>query len=81
MYVLYEDNGTLKAEKVLAQSDSTMQVESATGKRSKIKNTHVLFHFEQPPASELFDRAQALAATLEVDFLWECAPQDRKSVV
>lgn len=76
MYVLYEDSGNFKAEKIFSQSDSTLQVESESGKRSKIKNTHVLFQFDQPGPQELLQNANALAESLEIDFLWECAPQD-----
>lgn len=76
MYVLYEESGNFKAEKIFSQSDSTMQVESESGKRSKIKNATVLFNFEQPTPAQLLEQAQALAQTLEIDFLWECAPQE-----
>ncbi len=76
MHVLYEDSGNFKAEKIFSESDTTMQVESASGKRSKIKKANVLFSFEQPVPAALLEQAQALAATLEIDFLWECAPQE-----
>ncbi len=76
MYVLYEDSGKLKAETILSQADTSLQVESATGKRSKIKRNTVLFEFEQPPPAQLLDEARALAETLDIDFLWECAPQE-----
>lgn len=76
MYVLYEDSGNFKAEKIFSQSDSTMQVESESGKRSKIKNASVLFSFEQPAPAAMLEQARELAQTLEIDFLWECAPQD-----
>lgn len=76
MHVLYEDNGSLKAETVFSQSDTTLQVESASGKRSKIKQANVYFTFEQPDPANLLPQAQALADTLDIPFLWECAPQD-----
>ncbi|NYT63452.1 RNB domain-containing ribonuclease [Alcaligenaceae bacterium] len=76
MYVLYEDSGNFKAEKIFSQSDSTMQVESESGKRSKIKNASVLFSFEQPAPAAMLEQARALALTLEIDFLWDCAPQE-----
>lgn len=76
MYVLYEDSGNFKAEKIFSQSDSTLQVESESGKRSKIKKANVLFEFDQPRPPELLEQAQAMAESLEVDFLWECAPQE-----
>lgn len=76
MYVLYEDSGNFKAEKIFSQSDSTMQVESESGKRSKIKNNLVLFQFEAPSPAVLLEKARELAAEQEIDFLWECAPQE-----
>ncbi len=76
MYVLYEDSGNFKAEKIFSESDSTLQVESESGKRSKIKKNNVLFRFDQPAGSALLEQAQAMAETLEIDFLWECAPQE-----
>ena len=76
MYVLYEDSGNFKAEKIFSQGDSSLQVESESGKRSKIKAAAVLFQFEQPGPAALLEQAQVLAATLEIDFLWECAPQE-----
>ncbi len=76
MYVLYEDSGNFKAEKIFSESDSTLQVEAASGKRSKIKKANVLFSFEQPEPANLLEQAGELAASLEIDFLWECAPQE-----
>ncbi len=76
MYVLYEDSGNFKAEKIFSQSDSTMQVESESGKRSKIKISSVLFSFDQPAPAVMLEQARSLAQTLEIDFLWECAPQE-----
>src|SRR5690606_20607928 len=76
MYVLYEDSGNFKAEKIFSSSDSTLQVESETGKRSKIKKNTVLFEFSQPAPAELLTQARELAETFEVDFLWECTPQE-----
>ncbi|MAK55290.1 MAG: ribonuclease II [Pusillimonas sp.] len=81
MYVLYEDSGNFKAEKIFSESDSTMQVESESGKRSKIKNATVLFRFDSPTPAELLQKAQDLAQTFEIDFLWECAPQEEFSAV
>jgi exoribonuclease-2 len=53
-----------------------MQVESASGKRSKIKKANVLFQFEQPAPAALLEQAQDMAQAQEIDFLWECAPQE-----
>ncbi|NYT36168.1 RNB domain-containing ribonuclease [Allopusillimonas soli] len=75
MYVLYEESGNFKAAKIFSDSDSTMQVESESGKRSKIKKASVLFQFEQPGPADLLTQARTMADTFEIDFLWECAPQ------
>ncbi|MBV6272463.1 RNB domain-containing ribonuclease [Alcaligenaceae bacterium CGII-47] len=80
MHVLYEDSGKLKAETIFSEGDASLQVESASGKRSKIKRNAVLFSFEQPAPSALLPEADALAQTLDVDFLWECAPQEEFEV-
>lgn len=76
MYVLYEESGNFKAAKVFSRSDSTMQVESESGKRSKIKNANVLFEFDAPDPQTLLKQGQAQAAEIEIDFLWECTPQE-----
>lgn len=76
MHVLYEESGVFKAAKIFSRADSTMQVESESGKRSKIKNASVLFEFNSPEPAQLLSQAQAAAEEIEIDFLWECAPQE-----
>ncbi len=71
MNVLYEDDGQLKAGAVLADHDATLQVEAASGKRSKIKAAQVLLRFASPSAQEALAGAQDIAAGLDVNFLWE----------
>lgn len=81
MYVLYEESGVFKAARVFSRADSTMQVESESGKRSKIKNANVLFEFETPEPAKLLSQAQAAAEEIEIDFLWECAPQEELEAI
>src|SRR5690606_17817731 len=76
MHVLYEESGVFKAARIFSRADSTMQVESESGKRSKIKNASVLFEFDAPEPAQLLAEAQAAAEEIEIDFLWECAPQE-----
>jgi len=76
MYVLYEDSGTFKAARIFSESEATMQVEADSGKRSKIKNASILFRFEEPAPAALLEQAHELAPAFEIDFLWECAPQE-----
>jgi len=71
MNVLYEDNGTFKVGAVLAEHDASLQVEAPHGKRSKVKSANVLLRFGAPGLGEFLERAQALAAEIDTDFLWE----------
>jgi exoribonuclease-2 len=75
MQVLFEDDGDLKAGTVRSATEASFQVDSTTGKRLKVKSAAVLLRFEQPRAEDLLVRAQADAAAMDVDFLWQCAPQ------
>lgn len=75
MNVFYEEDGGFKAGNVLSDQGASMQVESATGKRSKVKSGHVLFDFRDPDAATLMRDAQSLAESIDLEFLWECAPQ------
>ncbi|HLR13032.1 MAG TPA: ribonuclease catalytic domain-containing protein [Burkholderiaceae bacterium] len=76
MHVFYEDSGQFKAEKVLSRATSTLQVEAASGRRSKIRAANVLFEFDAPTPAELMTQAQAQQEAFDIPFLWECAPQE-----
>ncbi|HET9047141.1 MAG TPA: RNB domain-containing ribonuclease [Casimicrobiaceae bacterium] len=71
MNVLFEDDGQLKAGSVLADHDASLQVESASGKRLKIKASSVLLRFAAPGPAETLADAHRLAAELDATFLWE----------
>src|SRR5438034_11198455 len=71
MHVFFEDDGAFKAGTVLADNDTSLQVEAASGKRLKIKAANVLLRFADPSPSALLADAQALAAELDPNFLWE----------
>ncbi len=72
MNVLFEEDGGFKAGSIMADNDSSLQVEMPTGKRSKIKAATVLLRFEKPSAALLLEQATPLADEIEPDFLWEC---------
>ncbi len=76
MNVLYEETGSFKVGAVLAETDTSLQVEAAHGKRSKIKAASVLLRFEAPPLAELMGKAEALATEVDTDFLWQCCDAD-----
>src|SRR5256884_268816 len=70
--VLYEESGAFKVATVLADSDNTLQVEAAHGKRAKIKAKDVLLRFPEPNAADLLAQAEAVAGGIDADFLWQC---------
>ena len=76
MNVIYEENGAFKVGAVLAESDTSLQVEAPHGKRSKIKANAVLLRFEQPALGEFMVRAETLAAEIDTGFLWECCAEE-----
>ncbi|SAI72730.1 ribonuclease [Bordetella ansorpii] len=76
MYVFYEDDGGFKAASIMSEADSTLQVEAESGKRSKIKRNSTLFTFAAPAPSALMEQATAAAEDIDLQFLWECAPQE-----
>ena len=71
MHVFYEEEGQFKVASVMSENPGSMQVESPTGKRSKIKTSNVLLQFDVTLAG-FMDAAQQEAEKLEIDFLWEC---------
>ena len=36
----------------------------------------MLFKFDKPGPAELLEQAQSMADQFDIDFLWECAPQE-----
>jgi exoribonuclease II len=76
MNIFYEEDGAFKVGGILTDNTTSLQVESVSGKRSKIKAASVMLRFAQPALAEFMEEAQAVADAIEVEFLWECAPQD-----
>jgi exoribonuclease-2 len=71
MNVLFEEDGAFKAGLVMADNNTSLQVELASGKRSKVKAANVLLRFDAPSPVELLELAEREAADIDVDFLWE----------
>lgn len=75
MNVFYEEEGSFKVASVMSENPGSLQVESISGKRSKIKSANVLLKFEGALAG-FMEKAQAEAETLAADFLWECCGEE-----
>jgi exoribonuclease-2 len=76
MNVLFEDAGQLRTGSVLADQGTSLHVETASGRRVKVKAGSVLLRFAAPSAAEALVEAQRLAADLDADFLWEATGED-----
>ncbi|MEM5278162.1 RNB domain-containing ribonuclease [Cupriavidus taiwanensis] len=75
MQLLFEEGGEIRAGTVLNQQGEAYQVELPAGKRTKVKSRDVLLQFAQPSAPELVRQTGELVAEIDLDFLWECAPE------
>ena len=73
MHVLFEEDGAFKTATILTDNDASLQVETASGKRAKIKSANVMLRYLSPAPGELLEQAEALAEGIEQEFLWECA--------
>jgi exoribonuclease-2 len=74
MNILFEEDGAFKAGTVLADNTTSLQVELASGKRSKVKAASVLLRFDAPAPAELVVTAERDAEGIDIDFLWEACP-------
>lgn len=72
MNVLFEEQGDFKLGTVLADNDASLQVETASGKRAKLKSSNVLLRFADTGVAGVMSAAQAVADDIDVDFLWQC---------
>lgn len=75
MQLLFEEGGEIRAGTVLTQQGEAYQVELPAGKRTKVKSRDVLLQFAQPSAIELVRQTGEMTAEIDLDFLWECAPE------
>ncbi len=74
MNVFFEEDGSFKVASIMTEAQGSIQIESASGKRSKVKASNVLMRFETP-LTGFMEAANAEAETLDIDFLWECCSE------
>ncbi len=76
MNVFYEEEGAFKVGNVLADHETSLQVEAPHGRRSKVKASSVLFRFDGAALAQFMDEAHKLAEGIDADFLWQCCGQE-----
>jgi exoribonuclease-2 len=73
MNVFFEEDGDFKVGSVLADNNTSLQVETQHGKRAKIKAAHVLIRFQGTAMGPFMAEAQKLSQEIDPAFLWECS--------
>lgn len=75
MNVFYEESGGFKVGSIVSRNDASLQVDTQHGKRAKIKAANVFLEFSSA-LGDFLPMVEQLAADIDLDFLWECCPDD-----
>jgi len=81
MNLFFEESGDFKVGAILTQQGEAYQVETPSGKRTKVRARDVLLQFETPSAAEMIASAHRLSEEIDIAFLWEVAGEDEFGVV
>ena len=85
MHLLYEEGGDIKIATVQSASGSgdteSWQATSLSGKKIKLKAKEVWLRFEKPEAQWVMDKANALSKDIDLQLLWDCAPDEEFDLV
>ena len=78
MNIFYEESGQFKVAAIVQKNDATYQVDTQHGKRTKVKANNVFAEFDGDMAVFL-ENAQAQAADIDTDLLWEVCGEEEFS--
>ena len=85
MNLLYEEGGDIKLATVQSASGSgdaeSWQATSLSGKKIKLKAKEVWLRFEKPEAQAVMDEATILSKDIDLQLLWDCAPEEEFGLV
>uniref|UniRef100_B1XT56 Ribonuclease II n=1 Tax=Polynucleobacter necessarius subsp. necessarius (strain STIR1) TaxID=452638 RepID=B1XT56_POLNS len=85
MNLLYEEGGDIKIATVQSASGTgdaeSWQATSLSGKKIKLKAKEVWLRFEKPEAQAAMDEASTLTADIDLQLLWDCAPDEEFGLV
>ncbi len=82
MHFIFEEGGEIKGASAIGPAVSTAdfwQAQTQFGKRIKLKAKEVWLKWEAGDLAKLMESAKALAASIDIDFLWECSPDQEFS--
>ena len=78
MNIFYEESGQFKVAAIVQKNDATYQIDTQHGKRTKVKANNVFAEFDGDMAAFL-ENAQAQAADIDTDLLWEVCGEEEFS--
>ena len=78
MNIFYEESGQFKVAAIVQKNDATYQVDTQHGKRTKVKANNVFAEFDGDMTAFL-ENAQAQAADIDTDLLWEVCGEEEFS--
>ena len=85
MNLVYEEGGDIKLATVQSASGSgdaeSWQATSLSGKKIKLKAKEVWLRFEKPEAQAVMDEATVLSKDIDLQLLWDCAPEEEFGLV
>ncbi len=85
MNLLYEEGGDIKIATVQSASGSgdaeSWQATTLSGKKIKLKAKEVWLRFEKPEAQTVMDEASILSKEIDLQFLWDCAPDEEFGLI
>ena len=85
MNLLYEEGGDIKIATVQSATGTgdaeSWQATSLSGKKIKLKAKEVWLRFEKPEAQTVMDEAQTLSKEIDLQLLWDCAPDEEFGLV
>jgi len=85
MNLVYEEGGDIKIATVQSASGTgdaeSWQATSLSGKKIKLKAKEVWLRFEKPEAQAAMDEATSLSKDIDLQLLWDCAPEEEFSLI
>jgi exoribonuclease-2 len=85
MNLLYEEGGDIKIATVQSATGTgdaeSWQATSLSGKKIKLKAKEVWLRFEKPEAQAVMDEALTLSKEIDLQLLWDCAPDEEFGLV
>lgn len=75
-YALFEDTGKILSGRLMSQTDASAQIELGSGKRQKVKASHILLRFDKPDPAALIEAALDVSSEIDLALAWEFASED-----